>query len=60
MDEQKATVKIHNAKEIPSEVLWTGHALTGVLALLAIAIIFFAKGPRRAEALESLVKSSKK
>lgn len=49
-----SVAKVHQAKDIPAETLWTAHTIGGVLFLFAVVCIVFAKGPTRKQALEAM------
>ncbi|MBM3381820.1 MAG: hypothetical protein FJY29_05205 [Betaproteobacteria bacterium] len=50
-----ATIKVHNTTLFGEPVLWFGHTVFAVLAIVALTFIVFARGPRRKDANLSLV-----
>jgi hypothetical protein len=51
----EAVIKVHNTTLIGEPVLWFGHTLFIVLAIVALVFIVFARGPRRREANLSII-----
>ncbi len=47
-------VRTHGASDIPDSAFWTGHAVSGVLLVVALVLIAWARGPRKADALHSI------
>jgi hypothetical protein len=47
----EAVARVHGAARISDSVYWTGHVLGLVLLAVAVALIVFGRGPRRAQAL---------
>lgn len=45
-----ALVRVHNTAAFGDKVLWSGHIVFVALAIVALAFILFARGPRRREA----------
>ncbi|NBO38860.1 hypothetical protein EBU99_09780 [bacterium] len=43
--------RVHNAEAVPEKVFWLGHVVFVGLALVAVVIIMWARGPRRKDAL---------
>lgn len=60
MSEQRAQVKVHSVKDLPSTLLWSGHALMGILIVLSIFLVAAARGPRRGDALQKMLNEPKK
>ena len=48
-----ALTRVHNIDAVSEQSFWFGHVAFSILALLAVAFIIIARGPRRRDALMS-------
>jgi hypothetical protein len=53
MSETANTVKTHDVAHIPESWFWSAHSVALAAVIVGVAIIAFARGPRRIDALRS-------
>lgn len=49
----QAQTRVHRVDEVADRTFWMGHILFTILALVGLAFIIWARGPRRHEAMVS-------
>ncbi|MEY4066398.1 MAG: hypothetical protein RIR26_2606 [Pseudomonadota bacterium] len=46
----KSFTRVHKIDSVSDQMFWSGHVVFSVLALVGVALILLARGPRRKEA----------
>lgn len=49
----QAQTRVHRVDEVADRTFWIGHIVFSILALVGLAFIIWARGPRRRDALVS-------
>jgi len=55
----QALIKVHKTDTVAERTFWIGHAVFLVLAVVGLAFIIFARGPRRRDVILSSVSEGK-